>query len=357
MSRMKTTLTMLAAAFSIAAVTLASAQQGPGGGPPPAPVRVATAAIESLAPVTEVPGTVRSVNDARVAAEVEGQLELVADVGTVVAQGDEVAHIEDTQIRLRVEELRAQVLSEDARLKFLQSEEKRLSRLATANNAAQSALEQIQRDKLIAESDLRIARTRLAQERDRLNRTSIKAPFDGVVVERMSRVGERVGVGMQVVRMLDPNSLEVVARPPLEYMAYMQPGMDVTVRSRLGDASALVRTVVAVGDENTHVFEVRLDLNDVSWPAGQTVRVDVPMATPKEVLAVPRDALVLRRDGITVFKVNAEGMAERVGVVTGVGDGSMIEITGDIAPGDQVVVRGNERLRPGQPVMVQNAPG
>ena len=72
-------------------------------------------------------------------------------------------------------------------------------------------------------------------------------------------------------------------------------------------------------------------------------------------IAVPRDALVLRRDGTTVFRILADDTAERVSVQTGIAAGDLIEVTG-IEPGDRVVTRGGERLRPGQKVVIKVAP-
>jgi hypothetical protein len=77
----------------------------------------------------------------------------------------------------------------------------------------------------------------------------------------------------------------------------------------------------------------------------------VPTAKPRKVLAIPRDALVLRRDGTTVYRVDAEGLAQRVPVTTGIAVGPLIEVDG-IQSGDRVVIRGGERLRPGQSVTI-----
>jgi hypothetical protein len=114
----------------------------------------------------------------------------------------------------------------------------------------------------------------------------------------------------------------------------------------------VVRTVVAVGDENTHQFELRIDIEPGLFPVGKTVRVAVPMAGVRNVLAIPRDALVLRPEGITVFVVDGNDQARQVRVTTGVGSGDQIEVLGALSPGDRVVIRGNERLTPGQAVRV-----
>ncbi len=319
---------------------------------PPANVRVAEAEVRAMAPVTLVPGTVASRNDARLAAEVDGRLQTVADVGTRVAKGDPVATIEDTQLKLRHEELVAEVARAQARVAFLEAEEKRFDRLAQSNLAAVTQLEQTRADRDVARGDLAVARSRLAQNEDQLNRTVIRAPYDGVVVERLMTPGERVTDGGNVVRLVDQGNLEVVARAPLEYFQYVSPGQRLELRTRDDSSQAEVRTVVAVGDLNTHQFELRLDLVGKQYPVGQTVRVAVPMANMAEVLSVPRDALVLRPGSITVYVVGDDNTAQPVTVTTGVGASDRIAIEGDVQAGDRVVIRGNERLQPGQAVMI-----
>jgi multidrug efflux pump subunit AcrA (membrane-fusion protein) len=98
------------------------------------------------------------------------------------------------------------------------------------------------------------------------------------------------------------------------------------------------------------MFEIRLDVDPDVWTVGESVRLSMPTADVKHVLAVPRDALVLRREGASVFKVKEDNTVEQVSVITGLGDGSHIEVIGELAEGDQVVTRGAERLSPGMEV-------
>ena len=332
------------AGIQVAAV----AQQGP----PPANVRVAKASVESLAPETIVPGTVVSRSDAKLAAEVTGRLLDVADVGTNVSRGDEIAKIEDTVISLRKDELEAEVERAEARLKYLESEEGRYVQLAKSNLAAATKLEETRSDRDVSRGDLRVAKSRLAQVEDQMGRTSIKAPFDGIVVERLMMPGERVDVGKNVVRMVDQQHLEVIARAPLEYYSFVRPGQQLKLRTGSIVTSGTVRTVVAVGSENTHQFEVRLDIENNRFPVGQTLRVSVPTSNAREALVVPRDALVLRPEGITLFLVDDNKKASQLTVTTGIDAGDQIEVFGDLKDGDTVIIRGNERLRPGQTVSI-----
>jgi multidrug efflux pump subunit AcrA (membrane-fusion protein) len=111
-----------------------------------------------------------------------------------------------------------------------------------------------------------------------------------------------------------------------------------------------VRTIVPFGNPQSHMFEVRLEVNPEIWTVGESVRLSMPTAVEEEVLTVPRDALILRREGTSVFKVNADMTVEQVSVITGLGDGSYIEVNGELDPGDPVVTRGAERLSTGMMV-------
>ncbi len=327
---------------------LASAQFGGS-----SPVELSEARTTMMAPTMQVAGTVVSKADAFLSAEVEGRLMEVADVGTQVTEGDVIARVEDTTLRLRSQELAAEISRAEARLRFLEADLVRFERLAETNLAAASQIDQTRSERDVAISDLTVVRSRLDQIRDQLRRTELRAPFPGVVVERVAQAGERVSAGARVVRLVNPDNLEVVARAPLRYYRYVKPGDELGIRA--GDSEELiapVRTVVSVGDESRHVFELRLD-TEAPLPVGQTVRVTIPTANVREVLAVPRDALVLRGDGIAVFIVGEDNTARRIRVTTGIGTGDWIEVNGPIQDGDRVVIRGNERLRPGQEVSVR----
>lgn len=315
-------------------------------------VRIAKASVQSLAPMTLIPGTVVSRSDARLAAEVTGRLMEVADVGTVAASGDVVARIEDTAIRLRREELLAEVERAQARLKYLESEEKRYVQLAESNLAAATKLEETLSDRDVSRGDLRVANSRLAQVEDQLDRTKIRAPFSGIVVERLMMPGERVDTGNNIVRIVDQQHLEVIARAPLEYYSYVKPGRQLELATGAERIKGTVRTVVAVGSEHTHQFELRLDIESDHFPVGQTLRVSIPTSETRDALVVPRDALVLRPEGITVFVVDGNQTAKQVKVTTGIGTMDRIEVRGDLKEGDSVIVRGNERLQAGQSVSI-----
>ncbi len=318
----------------------------------PALVKVVDARMQSLSSVILVPGTVISRDDARLSAEVDGRLLEVAEVGTAVKAGDPVAVVEAESLRLLTVELQAEIRRAEARLVFLENEVSRYNTLAKTNLASANQLEQARSEQDVARGDLDVARARLAQNDDQLARTRVLAPFDGVVVERLMQPGERVANGGVVVRLVNQQRLEVVARAPLEYFGFSEVGESLQIQVGPEQLAATIRTVVAVGDENTHQFEIRLDLDGQPFQVGRTVRVSVPSDDSRQVLTVPRDALVLRPEGATVFVIDAQHQAKQVSVSTGLGSGDWIEINGDVSAGERVVTRGNERLQPGQTVEI-----
>lgn len=324
----------------------------PGG---PALVEVSEAVEIMIAPVTQVAGTVVSRRDARIAAEQDGRVLEILEVGSEVAVGDVIARLDARPLELRVAELAADVERIRARLDFLQAEYQRQQELSARQLTSATTLEQTRSDQKVAASELAVAEARLAQAADDVDRAEVKAPFDGVLVERLVQIGERVNLGQVVVRLTDPQALEIVARPPLNYFSFVQRDQRLEVTTSHSSEFWPVRSKVSLGNEQIHVFEIRLDVNGEFYANGQTVRVSVPIAAQADVIAVPRDALVLRSDGTSVFVLQEDMTVRQVNVRAGVGDADLVGIEGDVLPGDRVIIRGNERLRPGQSVELVGA--
>ena len=318
----------------------------------PASVVTDKASLRLLSPSVEVPGTVVSRYDSRLASELDAKLVWIAEVGTEVKKGDTVAKLEDFTFKVREMEAQSRVDREQANVEFLESELKRLERLADQNLSAKRQLDQTKSELSIAKSDHRIAQAQLGYAQIAMHVTEIRAPFDGVVTERLRNLGEHLNTSDEVVRLVDPRSLEVVARAPLSTVNFIKKGDVLSVSNDYRKGQIPIRTIVPFGNPQSHMFEVRLDADPDVWTVGESVRLSMPTAAAKEVLAVPRDALILRREGAAVFKVGQESTVAKVNVVVGLGAGTHIEVFGELNDGDQVVVRGAEGLSDGMTVNV-----
>jgi RND family efflux transporter MFP subunit len=321
---------------------------------PATPVNVVAATISEIFPTSWVSGTVVSNNDAQIAAEVGGRLIHVAQVGDRVVQGDIVAKIDDTVVALQVKELQASVASAKRTSVFLAGEVKRIKGLTQQNLAAKTDLDETISNLDIAKAKLAEQQARLAQTKQRLTYTKILAPFDGVVTMRLSKLGEVVSNGTKVVQLVETVNLEVTAQVPLTVYQFLHQGSEIEVKSPLGMVKAKIRAVVPVANARSHLMELRLTLGDSGWPVGLNVRVAVPSGDTQSLMVVPRDAIILRREGNTVFRINDDNKAEQLPVSLGIASGGVIAVDGEIQVGDKIVIRGSERLRPGQAVAIKD---
>ena len=324
-------------------------------GPPPAPVHVGYALEQDMAPYLWVPGTVVSRNVAPIATQVAGQLTWVAEVGDRLEKGQAVARIDDAALQLQLRNDEATIKRLEAQLSYLEQQVERLKRLTEQQIVPANDLEEVQSQHQAVEQELvqaRVARERTLYE---LDRTKVKAPFAGRVVQRLQQPGSYSSVGEEVVFLVDTAEVEVLAQAPLAVAPHLREGMVVVVETEGREIQGKLRRVVAVGDQRSRMFEIRVALGNEPSIVGTAVRVALPTDEARRVLAVPRDALILRSEGIYVFKVTEDGKAEKVAVKTGMGHDSLIEVRGDLGSGDTVVVRGGERLRPGQAVSVNSA--
>jgi len=321
-------------------------------GPPPAPVEVAAAETLAMSATVLAPGTVVSRNDAAVAAEVAGSLRMVAEVGDRISKGDVIAAIDDSDLQLQLQYADATVRRLDASLKYLNSQLDRQRKLASQNIAARYELDETESRRDMTQQELVQARIAREQTELLIAKSRVRAPFAGRIVERYRDEGEYISVGGELVRLVDTDNIEVRAQAPMSVARQLSEGTQVIIRDSDRRADSIIRTVIPVGDERSRMIEVRISLADTDWVIGAAVRVALPEADPVAVVAVPRDALILRQNSTYVFRVNGDNTVEQIMVATGIGNGAMIEVRGDLAAGDQIVVRGGERLSPGQAVAI-----
>jgi RND family efflux transporter MFP subunit len=340
---------LIAAVISMAtAATLAQAQ---GGDPPPVPVVVTEARAEKLGATLSATGTVVSRNDARISGEVGGTLAWIAEPGATVRRGQTVARIDGERLALALRDNEAALKRLEAQLQLLSTQRARLQTLG--NVVSQSQLDEALSRERMAEQDVEQARVARDRARLDLSRATVRAPFDGIVVERLLQSGEFVASGTPLLRLVNDRDLEVVARAPLTTADSVDAGAHAQLIDGDRKGTGKVRAVIPVGDERSRMVELRIALDDRTWRVGAPVRVEIAPTALRAVVTVPRDAVILRQGSSYVMRVKADNTAERVAVNIGPGRANHVQIDGRVQAGDRVVVRGGERLEPGQSVKVQ----
>jgi RND family efflux transporter MFP subunit len=317
---------------------------------PPVPVVVTTVQSENFGASLAATGTVVSRNDARISSEVGGPLSWIAEPGATVKRGDTLARIAPERLSFTLRDNEAALKRLEAQLSLLATQRARLQTLG--NVVSQSQLDEALSRERMAEQDVEQARVARDRARLDLNRAAVRAPFDGVVAERLQQSGEFVASGAPLLRLVNERDLEVVARAPMTTADTVTAGADAQIIDGDRKVAGKVRAVIPVGDERSRMVELRIALTD-RWRVGAPVRVEIAPRNVRKVVTVPRDAVIQRQGANYVMRVRADNTAERVAVNIGPGRENHVQIDGTLRAGDRVVVRGGERLEPGQSVSVR----
>jgi RND family efflux transporter MFP subunit len=315
-------------------------------------VEVATVSVQAVSVDSWTPGSIVSRDDARIASVVSGQAVWVAEVGTLVRQGEAIAKLDDTLPRLRVDELRAQVARARAQHEVSGSQLERFNRLAATQALSASQLEDARAQRDMSGDDLVRVEAQLRQAQYEIGQSVIRAPFPGVVTERFVQRGEYLQIGAATVRLVNTVDIEARATAALDLAANVHPGQMVIVRDHGIEKKGHVRTVVPVGDDRSRQFEIRVTLASPEWLVGTPVEVSLPTTAARTAVTVPRDALMIRQNRSYVLRLTRGNTVEQLDVTPGAGMADSIEVTGPLSPGDRLVIRGGERLAVGQVVRV-----
>jgi len=311
-----------------------------------------------------------TIRDGFVAGRIAGNVETVHVLaGQKVEEGDLLVELNTELLSIRVNQSEAAIAEARAATTTMQSKLDRaktgFDRVEALRGTAafsEGRFDDVQADLLEAQSGLAeanareiSAEARLAESRYQLARSEIRAPFSGTVLEVSTIAGAFIQAGTPVVRMVDTAGVEVRADVPARNVSFLNPGDRVQGRTETGTELDLVlRALLPEEDTSTRTRAVLFSLSETEDTAlaaiGQSITVNVPVGEAREVLSVPKDALVQARGGWTVF-VAAEDKAQPRNVTLGAPLGDRYEVVDGLQAGDLVVVRGNERLRPGQDIM------
>ncbi len=300
-----------------------------------------------------VPGTIISREDARIAAELDGRLTLLVDVGERVKANQLIAAMNDRPLQLRLRRDRADLERLKVQLQFAEVQLKRTISLSKNKNASQSRIDELEQARDVLQHEVEIARIAVDESAYQLEQTKLYAPFSGVVVERFQQPGEFVTASEPLVRLVNIDALEITARAPMVISTFSGPGDTVLVKAKDKQFETTLKSIIPVGDTRTRMLEVRLNLGS-GWVVGDAVSVNLLNGEPQTATVVPRDALIFRPNAVFVYVVDDQGQARKVSVTLGTGDLKNIAVSGALSAEDKVVIRGGERLEDGRTVAILN---
>ena len=337
--------------------------------------------VEPLVQTAPVIGRLVTSQAGTVAARINGAVDIVrVQVGDRVTKGDILVVLVKNRLLTQldqaaadVEESYAAVQTATADLALAGQDLGRLEALRAKNSAAFSqaryddarqavaaatgALAEAEARWVWAQASLRVA------EIDLYN-MEVRAPYDGVVTEKLTAAGEYVNVGDGVVTLINVDKLEIEANVPSNRLAGLEPGSMVEVIIAGGGIyQAAVRALVPEEDALTRTRPVRFVpiLGDAvgGLAANQSVTVAVPVGRDEGIVTVHKDAVIHDEDRRYVYFVSKDSLgrpqAEPRTVVLGTTLGGRFEVISGLDDGDLVVIRGNERLYPFQKITFEGA--
>jgi RND family efflux transporter MFP subunit len=340
------------------------------------------ARVENVQQWREVTGDLRAVRRSTLAAETEGLvLELLVDAGDGVEEGQVVARLKDTLIAFAADSAeatlrrrRAAVRLREAELTkarrdFVQREELAARGGAKQNEVAdaQTVVDASEARLAEAEAEVAGAEVALADARERLANMQIRAPFAGHVIAKQTEVGQWLQEGDPVAEIVQTDVVEAWLDVPERYIAALSPG-EATVQVRieaLGEVrEAMVAAIVPLADSLSRLFPVRVVLpnEDGLLRPGMSATGLVPTGSSGGALTVHKDAILRHDAGTYVYfaQQTSEG-----GSVAAVAPVQVLFAAGDrvavrsarLTGGEQIVIEGNERMYPTQPLEVVRPEG
>jgi RND family efflux transporter MFP subunit len=291
-----------------------------------------------------------------------------------VRKGDVIAVLVKDLLLARQELLKAEaeryasvVTTRHAEIELRQQELRRIEKLKQSAAFSKARLDDKRQEVVVSESQLAEAEAMLAGALANLKLTEInlsyatvRAPYSGVVSKRHTEVGSFVGLGDPLISLIDDKNMEIEADVPANRTAGLRPGTVIAVDLAGGRRiESEVRAVVPEENSQTRTrivrFSPKLGGNGGGLAVNQSVTLHVPAGASANGITVHKDA-VLIRNGIKMVFVVGAGKAEIRPVSLGEAVGNRFVVNKGLKQGDLVVVRGNERLRPGQSVSYPGQP-
>ena len=344
----------------------AESGSGPKAGRGPVPVRTALVERRDISEVLLFTGELESPLAVEVKPKIQGRLEKLeleggepTTEGAEVKAGEVIAELDRRELEAQVALAEAQARQAEVTLADRERERRRLEALFAEEVATEQARDAAVTAHESARAAEAQARAQLELAKVNLDETRIRAPMDGVVMERRADPGAMVGPSAAIVRIAQMNPLRLMLAIPARLLPMLEEGqtrvavstdvwtdreVDGTLARVFPEADPATRTVRA---------EVHLDnaKTNGTWPLrpGMYATARLTLATSPGALAVPASSVIRVLDRQLVFRVE-NNTARAADVKTGLRDGAYIEILEGLSDGDEYVVMGQNKLTDGAPI-------
>jgi membrane fusion protein (multidrug efflux system) len=304
------------------------------------PVYTHTATARPLQERVTATGSILADEAVELTAEASGRIvKLAIDEGSRAQKGALLVKINDSE--LRAELARAKHLAELARIQA-----ERQKQLLASQGASQEAYD-------LALNELRVREADIALIEARIEKTEIRAPFDGIIGLRYVSEGGYITSSTRVATLQSTATLKVDFTVPERHMNRLEPGGDVSIRIA-GLPEPFPGKIYAIDpriDETTRTLRLRARATN---PGGRVIpgafaTVEITLREIADAILIPAGAIIPGLNEKTVF-VLEEGKAQARKVETDLRLASEVLVISGIKAGDVVITSGQLQLRPGMAV-------
>ncbi|HKC52438.1 MAG TPA: efflux RND transporter periplasmic adaptor subunit [Myxococcota bacterium] len=333
-------------AIPLAALCLAGCKRGAQGGfaPPPPVVEVITVEPETIRDTIILVGQLESEHSVELRPEIDGMVESIEFVeGQTVKKGDVLFGLRDSEQRAHAREA-------TARAKLAEEIFRRISLLA-----AQEVSARVEFDR--AQAELEVARAEAQLREVELEKTKVRAPFDGVVGLRLVSPGERVRRSTPLVKVDAVDRLQLVFAVPEIGVPFVRTGMPVTVTVKPFPEIRFAGEVFFVSptlDATTRRLTLKAWVPNPGrkLQPGLFANLEVQLAERPNAVVVPDAAILVDQGGSFVWRIGADGKATRAPVEIGLRKAARVEIASGLEAGDRIVSAGTQKVTEGAAVVV-----
>lgn len=313
----------------------------------------------SLASGPSITGSVEAERRADLRAEVSAVvLAVLKENGDPVRRGDVLVRLDQTAIRDSLTSAEASARAAEQAYEQAERQFQRMTKLRETGMISTQQLEDVEIQRNSAQSELEAARTRVVSARQQLERTEVRAPFDGVVSDRKVSAGDTAAVGKELMQVIDPSSMRFEGRVSADNIGEVTAGQRVSFRVHGfadTDFTGTVTRVNPAANATTRQVEVLVAFNDPRQkPTVAGLYAEGRIETRSNAaLTVPTASVVREGDAVFAWRVK-NGTLQKVKLDVGVRDPrtGLYALKAGLDEGDTVLRFPGSTLKDGQPAQL-----
>ena len=281
-------------------------------------------------------------------------------IGDPVQKGQLLVRLNANELLARKAQVQAQITEAELATRNAQRDYQRFETLHRQESVSDKELENMQLNKISMESKLQMAQQALKEVEAMLSYTQIKAPFSGVVTQKMADEGNMAQPGMPLLAIEQPGAMEINATIPENYIGQVHVGDSVNVEFKSigqhlgGRVSELSPSSALSGGQ--YAMKIALDKNaGPQLRSGMYANVSLPgkdISNGKSTLWIDRQSLVVREQLKGVYVVNADHKAVLHWLRLGKRIGNQVEVLSGLKGNERIIHKANGKLYNGRNVSV-----